>query len=461
MSSRTVKPWSMSRRLIGSLVVLIGAIWLVGVVIAALAIRHEIDEVFDSSLQETAQRLLPLALDDLHERDGDDEEEEKELANPFPAGEHKEYLHYQVRNARGQVMLRSHDAAIEGFPAPLRRGYFDDGERRYFTEVSPDRKIFVQVAELPEERQEAVTALWLGLIAPLLGLLPIVAVVVYWTVRRATRPIAEVQYQIAGRSGENLEPIDPRGLPEELAPIIEDMNRLLERLNAALVAERAFAANSAHELRNPVAAARAQAELIAETLRGSPDQARAAQLVDMLGQLSKRIEKMLQLARAEAGLGLGRPETDLISVTGLVVADYARRPQLAGRLTFDPGEGDVIVAIDPDALGIALQNLLDNALTHGGRGAPITVAVGPGSIVRVTNEGPVVGASELAALTKPFQRAGAARAPGAGLGLSIVEQIMRQAGGRLELVSPVPGRNDGFEATLVFPGGEPQSNTAS
>ena len=62
-----MRPWTMSRRLIGALVVLIGGIWLVGVGIAAISIRHEIDEVFDSSLQETAQRLLPLALDDLDE----------------------------------------------------------------------------------------------------------------------------------------------------------------------------------------------------------------------------------------------------------------------------------------------------------------------------------------------------------------------------------------------------------
>ena len=73
-----MRSWTMSRRLIGTLVVLIGGIWLLGVGIAAISIRHEIDEVFDSSLQETAQRLLPLAVDDLDEhgeRDEDDEED--------------------------------------------------------------------------------------------------------------------------------------------------------------------------------------------------------------------------------------------------------------------------------------------------------------------------------------------------------------------------------------------------
>jgi two-component system OmpR family sensor kinase len=448
-----VKSWKMSRRLIGSLVALIGGIWLAGVVIAAISIRHGIDEVFDSSLQETAQRLMPLVLDDLGEQ-GEYDEEERRLANPFPAEEHKEHLLYQVRDARGRVILRSHDAPAVAFPAPLTRGYFDDGGRRYFTEVAPNVDVFVQVAELPQERREAVRAVWLGLMTPLLGLLPIAALVIFWTVRRTTRPILEVQRQIGLRSGENLAPIDPHGLPDELAPIIHDMNRLLERLKAALEAERSFAANSAHELRNPVAAARAQAEVIAESLRGSPDRERMVQLIEMLGRLSKRIEKMLQLARAEAGLGFGRTETDLVAVTRLVMADYARRPQLTGRLAFDRGPLETLtVNVDPDALGIALQNLIDNALSHGAPGTTVEVSIGPGATVHVINEGPVVNASELAALTKRFERAQSTRAPGAGLGLAIVEQIMHQAGGHLELASPAHGRADGFKATLVFPAG--------
>ena len=443
-----MRPWTMTRRLIGALVLLIGSLWLVGVISAAILIRHEIDEVFDSALQETAQRLLPLVLDDLEEH----EDEERQLSDPFPAAKHKEHLHYQVRDAAGRVILRSHDSSAEPFPAPLKRGYFDANGRRYYTEASPDMRVYVQVAELPEERQEAVRALWLGLAAPLIGLLPIAALVIFWTVRRTTRPILDIQHQIGMRDGEHLDPIDPHGLPGELTPIIHDMNRLLERLKAALEAERSFAANSAHELRNPIAAARAQAELIAAGLRGSPDHVRATQLIAMLGKLSGRIEKMLQLARAEAGLGLARHETDLAAITRLVFEDYARRPQVGAHLTFDAGSRQSLtVAVDPDALGIALQNLIDNALNHGAPGATIEIVVGPGATVHVINGGPAITPDTLAKLKQRFERAGRKGAPGAGLGLSIVEEIMRQAGGHLELFSPPRGRPDGFEATLVFP----------
>ena len=446
-----MRSWTMTRRLIATLAVLIGGIWLAGVSIAALSIRHKIEEDFDSSLQEAAQRILPLALqyiEDQREHHG----EGRWLIDPFPTAKHSEHLIYQVRDSSGRVLLHSHDAPTEPFAVPLISGYFDGDGRRYYTESPPGMGIYVQMAELPEGRQEAINAIWFGLAAPLVGLLPLVALIIHWTVRRTTRPILEVQRQIGMRDGENLDSIDPDGLPDELKPIIHDMNRLLERLKAALEAERSFAANSAHELRTPIAAARAQAEVIAASLRGSPDHGRATQLITTLGQLGRRIEKMLQLARAEAGIGFTRTDTDLVAVTRLVVDDYGRRPHLAGRLDFDAGPNEgLIVAIDPDALGIALQNLIDNALGHGPLGATIEVVVGPGATVRVVNEGPAISPDKLATLKNRFERGRPESTPGTGLGLSIVEEIMRQAAGHLDLFSPARGRRDGFEAMLVFP----------
>lgn len=443
--------WTMTRRLIVSLVVLIGALWLIGVGIAAISMRHEIVEVFNSALQETAERLLPLALDEVEEHGERDKEDGRQLSDPFQAEGRKEYLHYQVRDAKGRVIVRSHDAPIEPFPAPLESGPFYEKGRRYFTVASPDAGVYVQVAELPGERQEAISALWIGLAAPLLGLLPIAALVIYLIVRRSTRPILEVQRQIGMRGGEHLEPIDPQGLPDELAPIIHDLNRLLERLRAALEAERSFAANSAHELRNPIAAARAQAELISASLQGGPEHARADQLVATLGQLANRVEKMLQLARAEAGIGLARTKTDLLAITRLVVEDYAKRPQLASRLSLHAADRSLTSGIDPDALGIALHNLIDNALSHGSAGGPIAITVGPGATISVVNDGIAVEPDELARLKTRFERGGRRSASGSGLGLAIVEEIMRQAGGRLELFSPARGKASGFEAVLNFP----------
>lgn len=446
----TTRRWTIARRLVLSLVALISLVWLAGVVVAALSVRHEVDEVFDSGLRDTAERLLPLVLDDMDEHDEQDDEH-RQLSAPVSEEDHAEHLSYQVRNAQGKVVLRSHDAPAAPFAVPLRRGSYEQDGQRFYTAVSPGDDVYVQVAERPEGRDEAIRAMSLGLAAPLLGILPLVALVIFLTVKQATRPILAVQRQIGMRGSENLDPIDARGLPGELTPIIYDMNRLLERLKATLDAERSFAANSAHELRTPLAAARAQAEIVANELRDAPGHARAVQQVELLNELGRRIEKMLQLARAEAGLGLGRPDTDLVAVARLLFDDYARRPQLGARLSFDSGPSpDAIVAVDPDALGIALQNLIDNALLHGAPAGKVEIAVGAEPSIRVINAGPPLDPHLLSKLTGRFVRAAPTRTPGAGLGLAIVEEIMRQAGGTLELFSPARGRSDGFEAVLHF-----------
>jgi two-component system OmpR family sensor kinase len=161
------------------------------------------------------------------------------------------------------------------------------------------------------------------------------------------------------------------------------------------------------------------------------------------------VEKLLQLSRAEAGVGSGGA-SDLREVTGLVVDEYRNR--LTGnpaRVALHEAGSSATVAVDPDALGIVLHNLIDNAITHGRPGRPITVTLGPGATLSIVNEGEAISAEELPRLRERFVR-GETEAEGSGLGLSIVDAIMREAGGSLVIHSPVVGRTDGFEAVLSF-----------
>jgi two-component system OmpR family sensor kinase len=151
-------------------------------------------------------------------------------------------------------------------------------------------------------------------------------------------------------------------------------------------------------------------------------------------------------------VALAREETDLAQIARVVIDEYRGRKLDAARIVFEPDPPPAAaVYTDPDALGIVLQNLIDNALAHGDRSEPVTVKVGPGGAIAVANAGPVVPPESLATLTRRFVRGGTS-AEGSGLGLSIVQAIMAQAGGRLELFSPARGRANGFEAALTFPG---------
>ena len=363
--------------------------------------------------------------------------------------DHTEYIVYQVRDASGRVLLRSHDAPAAPFGAPMTRGYFDDGERRYFTEFSADKSFAVQVAELPEERAEAVRALWFGLLAPLLAVLPLAAVAIRMTVQQTTEPVQKLQEELKARDGTHLAPLDGEGLPEELTPVVSDVNRLLSRLSSALEAERAFASNSAHELRNPIAAAQAQADLLAASVENKEQRRRADGLVSTLATLSRRIETLLQLARAESGMALARESMSLRKLVELLMDDWLRKPHIKDRLRFENGgSGPLMVTANADALGIAIQNLIGNAIKHSPPDTPVVARLGPDMELSISNEGMVVPPQELAHLKERFARASNGDRNGSGLGLYIADTIAQQSGARLDLYSPARGAHSGFEAVL-------------
>ncbi len=454
-----IRSWSISRRLISGLTAALILLWLVAAAIAGSIVRHEVNEVFDSALQETAQRLAPLVVsgftvledeeeDDDEEKDGEEPHEVRVISENLEFAAHEEYLVYQVRDANGHVLLRSHDAPAKAFPVALKRGHAEADDWRFFTERVPPGRIFITVGEPLSHRREAVYETLGGVAAPLGVLIPLAGFVIFWTVRRSLAPVAEVRAALDARGGGDLSPLPYEAMPEELAPIIADVNGLLARLESVLESERAFAANSAHELRTPVAAALAQTQRLAVELRGTPQQARIDQIATTLHRLGDLVEKLLQLARAESGIALSRDPVDVMPAMRLVAQEFMRRGDTAGRLHFDDGGRSRLVArIDMDAFAIALRNLIDNALHHGRGGGPVVVHIESDGSIHVVNGGPVVPPQRLATLTRRFER-GAAEAPGAGLGLAIVETILAQSGGKLELLSPARGRSDGFEAVL-------------
>jgi two-component system OmpR family sensor kinase len=452
--------WSLSRRLIAVLTAGLAALWLAAAGAAALVVHHEINEMFDSTLQEAAQRLLPLAVHDLRGQrqaehgdhdDDDGDDDDHAIADTLAIEEHDEYLIYQVRDAAGAVLLRSHDAPRQAFPIPLRRGYADAVGWRYYTEAYGRGGLYLQVAEPLAHRWETIAESLVWLAAPLLLLLPLAGVMILLTVRRAMKPIGAIGTAIGARGGADLSPIPGGDLPSELTPIVEDVNHLLARLDKALSGERAFAANSAHELRTPVAAALAQTQRLAVELRGTAHGERIGHIAHTLHRLGDLVEKLLQLSRAEAGVAMSREPTDVMPALTLLIDEFSRRAGMADRIRFaDGGRPALILHMDMDAFAIVMRNLIDNALTHGPEGGAVDIAVDDGGAIHVVNGGPVVPPQRLAQLTRRFER-GAGATPGSGLGLAIAETIMAQAGGALELHSPATGRNDGFEAIVSFP----------
>ncbi|MCB1149362.1 MAG: sensor histidine kinase N-terminal domain-containing protein [Chlamydiia bacterium] len=229
----------MTRRLILWLTAALVAFWLVAALLGAVVMREEFDEVFDSALAETGQRLLPLVLDELSLRaDGEDDDDEPRTIAAGEIPEHDEYLTYQVRASDGRVLLRSHDAEAAPFAAPLVPGFFDTPTQRIHTIAGAGGTVFLQVADPLEHRTEAVTEGAVALVLPLVALVPFSILVVWLIVRATLAPVGVLRAAIGERNGMNLAPLDAGALPPELAGIAASVDDLLRRLRAALEAER-------------------------------------------------------------------------------------------------------------------------------------------------------------------------------------------------------------------------------
>lgn len=441
--------WSMARRLAANLTIILSVCWLIAVATAAFTVHYEMNEVFDSVLQEAAQQILP----DIIARQGTTLLETP-ASDPIvmPAVPHDEYITYQVLAADGRLLLRSHQAPTRPYTLPIRPGFSSPGSGRVYTEPSVDGRLFIQIAEPAEHRAEAIRGAVLWLILPLTALVPIIFFLVPWTVRRGLRPLLALQTEIRQRNRTNMTEIAPGQMPQELQPILADVNLLLRRLALAIDSERNFATNSAHELRTPLASALANAQLLINQFDpGDPRAVRATALADQLHRLGQYVTKLLELAQADAGVALQRQAVDLLPVLHLVLDEFAHQPGVANRLQLHAeGRHDFVVHAHVDAAAIALRNLVENAIVHGAAGAPIDITLEEDGCVTVTNEAPVIPPDRLAKLVNRYQRLSPS-APGSGLGLAIVRAIMEQSGGALILRSPAPGRAGGFSATLQFP----------
>ena len=295
-------------------------LWLLGVAASGLVAQHEMNEVFDSALEETAQRILPLAVTDILSRETDTG------SRTAPAlKEHDEYLTYVVRDRQGTLLLQSHDADPSVFGDLPREGFIDTSTHRIYGASAVSDTLYIEVAEPLAHRREAALEAGLALLAPLFVLIPVSLVGIWWVVRLSLRPVVEFQQSIESRGASDLSPVNKDGLPEEFEPTAVAVNRLLERLNRALDAERSFTANSEHELRTPLATALAKVQRLKTQLEDQHLKKNVVEIEEALRGLSTLSGKLLELAKAEGGGALSQTPHNLVPILAMIARDFESR----------------------------------------------------------------------------------------------------------------------------------------
>lgn len=437
-------PRSLQARLGLSLGVLLTVLWIIAAYVTAVVLRHEMDEVFDSTLQETAQRLLPLAVVDIVGREDDGVTQRLGTIR-----QHEEFFTYIVRDANGRILLQSHSADPAVFPTYDGPGFRQTATHRLYNDEAVQGSIRISVAEPLHHRAAAARSIQMVFALPLFVMIPLALLMLILTVRTSLAPIRRFRERLEARHSRDFSHVSMEGLPTEIAPLAGTLNGLLDRLKASFDAERSFTANAAHELRTPLAGAIAQAQRLQAETEDANTLKRAIKIEESLKRLTRMAEHLLQLARAEGGR-LRLDHASDLRIAARVVIEVISQGRSSNRVTLMLPDQPVMSDMDPDAFGIVLRNLVENALLHGSKVAPVEVTLTPDRKLIVANEGPVLPPETLSRLTARFERAGAST-DGSGLGLAIVAAIADRIGSLLVLRSPRPGATSGFEVTFKIP----------
>ncbi|WP_114417662.1 sensor histidine kinase [Marinospirillum perlucidum] len=414
-------------------------LWLLMVGLAASLVYQQFNQMYDSALQETGERLLPLAIQEIFNRD------QQVNGQSLPAlNEHDEYLTYRVINPDGETLLASHTAQVDRFPVQPRLGFSQQAGYRIYTAAAVSDHYFIQIAEPLSQRREFLVRFLLVLLAPLGLLLPLSLGSSFLAVRQALKPVKNFLGQVESLSPGQLTPLQTQELPAEIQPLGQGFNHLLARLDRALQAERRFTGNAAHELRTPLATALAQLQLLQQQLQ-QPDQQEASRKVETsLKRLSQLTDKLFQLALAEGGGLLVEDAYDLLPWLRWLVNELPEQDQQ--RLDWQYPEQPVMTLMDPDALALVVGNLLENAFKYSPADQRIQLQLDQQGWLKVINAGPPVDQAELERLHQPFVRC-RVEVQGAGLGLALVSALLEGLGEKLILRSPASGRYEGFEAS--------------
>lgn len=241
--------------------------------------------------------------------------------------------------------------------------------------------------------------------------------------------------------------VDQRGLrlsldavPAELNTLVRAFNAALQRLDQGFEVQQRFMADAAHELRTPIAILQTRLELLPR----SPEQ---QQLLIDVARLSSMANQLLDLHRMDLSPTAFQP-IDLVDLVAQATADLAPLAIAAGsEISFEAPKGPVAIVGDAPALSRAIANLVQNALAHGGPRVAIIVEVTSDRSVRVRDNGPGIAPEHREEIFWPFHRL-APMQQGAGLGLSLVHDIVQKHGGRIS-VSGIAGGGACFE--IFFP----------
>ncbi|WFP49495.1 ATP-binding protein [Methylomonas sp. EFPC3] len=450
-------PRSLKKQLLLSLLSSLLLVWGATAYINYRQTRDEIAELFNAELAQSARvvhafvenMLRQRALTKLWER-----EKTPELFDtPILGHKYERKIAFQLRSVKDGVILRS-ESAPEFALSLTRNGYSETliNEQLWhvFSLSSENGEYVIHVGQREDIRRQLVESIAGQQIVGVLIALPILGLVIWWIVSRTLSPVNRLQQELASREAGYLQPLSEQGLPDEMRPVVQQINSLFAMLEQAFANERNFTSDASHELRTPLAGLQTQlqvAQKAADPAMRSQAIAKAQQAVVRMTHL---VQQLLTLSRVQHQAGIAMQPVDVYQALADTLADldhlaHAKHIELELH-----GQAGLAVEANPQLLQILLRNLLDNAIKYTPAGGAVRATCGRDDgwiLITVDDDGPGVADGEYERLSQRFYRCveTAHTAEGSGLGLSIAQRIVALHGAQIGFAKSAMG---GLQARL-------------
>lgn len=281
----------------------------------------------------------------------------------------------------------------------------------------------------------------MGLVWLEAGLALLLAAVVWLALGRGLLPLKKMTADLEARSDDDLSALDEQHVPLELSPVVQAINRLLDKVQQDAKAQQNFLANVAHQLRTPLAGFRTQLEWLLQKHAGEPESAHSiALMTSSTERMIRQTNQLLALARAEPAK-FEKERLRVVELNRLVEESIQHFVEQADRKNIDIGFNlqPTRVMGDHFLLRDLIDNLVDNAIRYSPSNSKVTVSTlhgKDGGIFSVEDSGPGITPSEQELIFNRFRRLDDSVA-GNGLGLAIVRDIAKDHGARISVESGV------------------------
>ena len=453
-------PRSLQGRLLVLVLAVVMSVWLATAALTWLDARHELDELLDGHLAQAAALLVVQQAREIGEDDQGLDAPTLHRYAPKVA--------FQVFH-EGRLALRSANAPTapmvepgKDFKTGFNTVHIGGTAWRVFAAHGAERDMQVYVGEQASSRASILWAVLRSALWPMIVALPLLALAAWWAVYRGVAPMRRLGRTLAERQPQALDPVTLEDATSEMAPMINALNGLFERIGTLLESERRFTADAAHELRTPIAAIRAQAQVAL----GETDDARRRHALQSTLEGCDRavrlVEQLLTLSRLEAATAPALDAIDLSKLTQRLVAELA--PTAIGKhqtLEFEAVDS-CNVAGNETLLTVLVRNLVDNALRYSPPFACVNVCVRcqAGRIeLSVEDSGPGLEEADRRRLGERFFRVLGSGESGSGLGWSIVRRVA--AVQRLDLQVERSAELGGLAVHVLWPANAGTQNALS